>query len=143
MENASKALLIAGAILIVIVLISIGMMIVQSSSDITGQVGDIASKQAVQAFNQEYQNYQGDQKGATVRSLLNSIATNNSSNSSGHKITVTLSDTKSSPNISIADTVNSTDVAKMASSIVTSATYKVQIESVDAGGYIEKMSISR
>ena len=40
MENASKALLIAAAVLIVILLIAFGMRIFNSTSDVSGQASD-------------------------------------------------------------------------------------------------------
>ena len=70
MENASKALLIAGAILICIVLISIGMLVLNSTTDVTEQVGDITASQAAQAFNNQYMNYDGMQKGSSVKRLI-------------------------------------------------------------------------
>lgn len=44
MENASKALLIAGAILICIVLINVGMMIVSSATDVVDSSTDTTKK---------------------------------------------------------------------------------------------------
>ena len=52
MENASKALLIAAAVLIVILLIAFGMRIFNSTSDVSGQAqstGKALSNQASQA----------------------------------------------------------------------------------------------
>ncbi len=43
MENASKALLIAGAVLIVIVLISLGVVLVNRSGDASGQAEDLST----------------------------------------------------------------------------------------------------
>lgn len=140
MENASKALLIAGAVLIVIVLISVGMMIVQNSSDIAGQVGDLSTDQAVQAFNTRFQNYQGNQKGASVRSLLSQLSTNNSTNSSGHTITVKLTATKDGTEESISKSV---DLTKKAADIVSSASYSVVMSGQDAEGYITEITIKR
>lgn len=140
MENASKALLIAGAVLIVIVLISVGMMIVQNSSDIAGQVGDLSTDQAVQAFNTRFQNYQGNQKGASVRSLLAVLSTNNSTNSSGHIITVKLTATKDGTEESIS---KSADLTKKAADIVSSASYSVQMSALDDEGYITEITIKR
>ena len=70
MENASKALLIAGAVLIVIVLISVGMLIVNQASSVTDQAGDSMTGQAIDAFNNQFQNYAGIQKGSSIKTLL-------------------------------------------------------------------------
>lgn len=88
MENASKALLIAGAILIVIILISVGMLIVNSTRDITDQAGDMASTQATQAFNAQFTKYNGSQKGTAVKSLYETVRASNAvaAQSGGHII---------------------------------------------------------
>lgn len=44
MENATKALLIAAAVLIVILLIAFGMRIFNSTSDVSGQAQDTGKK---------------------------------------------------------------------------------------------------
>ena len=46
MENASKALIIAGAILVSILLISVGVIIINSTGKMTDQVGTSADKMA-------------------------------------------------------------------------------------------------
>jgi type II secretory pathway pseudopilin PulG len=81
MENASKALLIAGAILIVIVLISVGMLIVNSTQDVTEQAGSTATSQAIQAFNQQFTQYEGTQKGSTIKTLYQSYQAVKAANS--------------------------------------------------------------
>lgn len=80
MENASKALIIAGAILLSILIIAIGMYIYNSSTNsINDAVGQI-SQQEIQAFNNQFLMYEGKQVGTNVKSLiqiLSSGATNN------------------------------------------------------------------
>ncbi len=49
MENASKALLIAAAVLIVILLIAFGMRIFNSTSDVSGQASDTGKQLTNQA----------------------------------------------------------------------------------------------
>ena len=83
MENASKALLIAGAILIVIVLISIGMVIVQSAQGIVAESSSMTTDQETSTFNRRFETYQGTQKGATIQSLLSAVSVNNAENKSG------------------------------------------------------------
>lgn len=142
MENASKALLIAGAILIVIVLISIGMMIVQNASGITDSATDTATKQIIEVFNQEYTRYQGKQRGASVKTLLASISANNASNSSEHKIKVTITDSKTAA-ASIPETDDPTQITRASANIVGSATYTVEVKETDPEGYITAMLITR
>lgn len=143
MENASKALLIAGAVLIVIVLISIGVMIVNSSSEMTEQIGETTSNHAVTAFNSTFNSYQGIQKGSSIKRLLQSISTNNAtaSNSSGHIITVTIISATSSEALSATN--NSTTITQAAAKIVKSGRYEVVMSNVDSLGYINEITITR
>ena len=72
MENASKALIIAGAILISIILISIGILVVNAAGDVTDRASTTMDAQAVQVFNQQFANYEDqNQRGSNVKSLLN------------------------------------------------------------------------
>ena len=49
MENASKALIIAGAILLAIVIISLGLIVVNNTRNVTDNTN--LSEQEIQAFN--------------------------------------------------------------------------------------------
>lgn len=76
MENASKALIIAGAILLSILLISLGIMVYNNAK---GTISDanIDSEEA-QAFNTKITQYCGtDKSGATMNSLIDAIAASN------------------------------------------------------------------
>ena len=59
MENASKALIIAGAILISILLISVGIIIMNAINDPVQQGAGAAQSQAVQIFNAQFTAYAG------------------------------------------------------------------------------------
>ena len=67
MENASKALIIAGAILIAILLISVGIMVMNSMNKPLDQASQEADAQAVQIFNAKFSPYMGKDK--TVQTL--------------------------------------------------------------------------
>lgn len=139
MENAAKALLIAGAILIVIVLISVGMMIVSSATDVVDSSSDTTKSQAVQTFNTTFNNYQGTQKGSAIKNLLETISTSNSTNASGHTIEVTL-------NGNVLNAEDEEDPSKLlgaAADIVSSAKYKVTVTGKNEEGYINKMDIKK
>lgn len=74
MENASKALIIAGAILLSILIIAIGMYIYNSSTNsITNAAGQI-SQQDIQAFNNQFTMYESRQVGTNVKALITTIA---------------------------------------------------------------------
>lgn len=144
MENASKALLIAGAVLIVIVLISVGMLIVNQASSVTDQASDSMTGQAVDAFNNQFQNYAGIQKGSSIKTLLSSISTSNATNksTSNHIITVDIVDTVTT-GAAGTGLVNATDITKKVSEIINSAKYKVELTAKDTEGYISAITITR
>lgn len=77
MENASKALLIAGAILIAILLISVGIMVLQSANGIVDEAGSNMKAQEIEAFNKQFDSYIGDQKGSSVRTLMGKVKSSN------------------------------------------------------------------
>ena len=75
MENASKALIIAGAILLSILLISLGIMIFSQAQDTVSNSG---MKQAeITAFNNKFTKYEGIQKGSVVRAMVQEIIASN------------------------------------------------------------------
>ena len=76
MENASKALLIAGAILLCILIIAIGMFIYNSaSSTITDSLTSL-STQEVEAFNNQFSSYEGTQTGSNLKALMGRLIAN-------------------------------------------------------------------
>ena len=79
MENASKALVIAGAILISILLVSVGIMIFSGANGIFGQGRTTLSGQEKDLFNQQFTIYEGKISGSQVKSLLTKIIASNNS----------------------------------------------------------------
>ncbi len=75
MENASKALIIAGAILLAILLISLGILIFNQAQDTVNNSG--MSQAEITAFNNKFLKYEGTQKGSVVKSLINEVIANN------------------------------------------------------------------
>lgn len=89
MENVSKALLIAGAILIAIILISVGVIVINSPNDIISNAKDNSAANAVLAWNNRFTTYTGIQSGRKVQELLNLIIIENSdSDRSGERIKI-------------------------------------------------------
>jgi acetylglutamate synthase len=89
MENASKALIMAGAILISILLISIGILLINSGKDITDTGKNMMSAQAIQTFNSQFIQYEGSNKShAEVKQLLDTVISSNASH--GNKVAIKL-----------------------------------------------------
>ena len=76
MENASKALIIAGAILLSIAIIGIGMFVYNSVSDTISGAADM-TPQEVEAYNQTYLTYEGVRNGSQLKALCDSVRQHN------------------------------------------------------------------
>lgn len=76
MENASKALIIAGAILISILIIGLGVFIYQQAQSTVSKAN--LNSQEAQAQNQQFENYFGDKVSAQeVKQLCTTVRSNN------------------------------------------------------------------
>lgn len=81
MENASKALIIAGAILLSVLIISLGIMVFQNAKNTVGSTN--LSKQEIETFNSQWQAYEGTNKTASeVRTMIQAVIANNASETS-------------------------------------------------------------
>jgi len=76
MENASKALIIAGAILLSILLIAVGMYVYNSSIDPIQSAGSTISSYDKEAFNLKWEQYDGEQTGTIVQKLIAKMLSN-------------------------------------------------------------------
>lgn len=128
MENATKALLIAAAVLVVIILIAFGMRIVSTSSGTQDQADATMNSTKAQAFNQKFEAYKGKRvNGSTVRNLMTAISQNNVSDPT-HKIEYNNTDGAISGITSVDDTKTY------------SVTFEYATENENAG-YINKVKI--
>lgn len=125
MENASKALIMAGAVLIAILLISTGILIFKSTTRLEEQVGTTSKTMAASSFNSQFTSFIGNNvPSVQVKSLISRIISSNAQN--GNKqITVKLGTDKIDPKtISITDNF-----------------YNVTIEEYTNDGYISIIKI--
>ena len=76
MENASKALIIAGAILLSILIIAIGMYIYNSSTNSIYSAADQISSQEQQSFNTQWESYEQNQPGSSVKNMVSKLISN-------------------------------------------------------------------
>lgn len=127
MENASKALIIAGAILLAIIIISLGLVVVNRSR------GDVENtnldKQTMEAFNSEWDVFVGDRKSASdVKSLCaKAIANNASEKGLGTEKYVSVTGS----NINISEDGTNTNTTNPAQS--NTKTYKIEISGYNNG----------
>ena len=79
MEDASKALIIAGAIILAILIITLGIFIFQQASEVTrdSSISDVE----VMQFNEKFKSHEGENvRGSEINSLLSTIVQNNVAN---------------------------------------------------------------
>ena len=89
MENASKALLIAGSVLVAILLIAFGVRTFNSTRGTTESVEQTMSATEIAQFNNKFAGYTGnDVPAAKVKALANMIIANNAK--SPNKVTLVL-----------------------------------------------------
>ena len=127
MENASKALLLAAAILIAIILISLGVYIVNQGSDVVGQGGQVLDEVSIQQFNGKFDIYEGTITGSKLKQLIKTVSASNTSNP-GQQITLTIDATLCTPT-----TASEITTYKATNKIGNSAKYIVTMKTYTAG----------
>lgn len=88
MENASKALIIAAAILISILLISVGVYVVGIAQEQINN-SDMSSIE-LETFNQKFTKYEGTQKGSAIRTLVQEVMAYNNSDQASDETMVSI-----------------------------------------------------
>ena len=126
MENASKALIIAGAILISILIVGLGVIIYNNVSDVASS-GTLDAQQ-ISSHNSPFESYFGDYvSGSNVKALFTQVQANNNAaaangEDTGNKITI-VKGTKDANNTITAASAN----AWKSSDIKTGKTYTVGV----------------
>lgn len=73
MENAVKALLIAAAVLIAILIISLGLVVYNKASETVNNAGDL-SEYEIQQHNEKFTKYEGENvSGADVNAMITTV----------------------------------------------------------------------
>lgn len=81
MENASKALIIAGSVLIAIVLIAVAVRTLNSTQGTTDQYEETMQSTEIATFNSKFTAYAGSGKSAAeVKALANLVIAHNATN---------------------------------------------------------------
>ena len=144
MENASKALIIAGAILLAILIISLGIMVYRQASGVVDS--NAMDEVAVSTFNEKFQQYVGENiRGANVNALINSIIQNNLSNSGDASKQVSIefetSMTTTTWSKAVSGTINKPTSADTVGKALTGRSYSVSTTPDEKSGYITKVTI--
>ena len=81
MENASKAMIIIGAVIITVLLMSVALFIYGTSQGLLKSTGESLSEQEILSFNQQWTYYDGEQTGDSIKDLLRRMIQNCVTNS--------------------------------------------------------------
>lgn len=135
MENASKALIIAGAILLSILIIGLGMFIYNQAADAVGKTG--IDEQKVKSYNSSFEQYDGVISGTSARTLCDVIRSHNNSHQDDETLNVSVTvgtgtPSNSAPTAVVQATAVNTEKAK----IKAGKQYKVAFGYDTKTGYI-------
>ena len=128
MENASKALIIAGAILLAILLIGLGMIIFNMGRSTTDTLSRNMDQFERIAFNNTYEQYRGERvTGSKVQALVSQVIANTN---------------EDMPKVKLFKGTNEvTSPSAYASEVKTGKTYKVVLD-YDTYGTVNKITIT-
>lgn len=136
MENATKALMIAGAVLIAIMIIGVGIMIFQSGQEtVNSSIGKMDQIE-IDTFNSELLAYEGTQKGSNVKQLITKVITLNATNTGTYDDRLITFD-----GVNPSDANSSNALAQKRSGIINGKTYNVAMQ-YNSGGLITTITIS-
>ena len=135
MENASKALIIAGAILLAILIIGLGMYIYNTSSGVFDN--NQLKEQQAKTYNDQFEKYCGAKiSGSNVRALYDAVRNHNITNTSDTSLQITIKHGSNS-----SKTVSELNGEK--ANILAGKTYKVEGTAYDStSGYITEITIT-
>ena len=138
MENASKALIIAGAILLAILIIALGVYIFNQARSATNM--DDLSNQQVEAHNSTFQNYEGTINGTQAKALIDAIRNNNQRMPTLGQITVDgVSGTGLKDNAKLATEKNTYQPTSQYEVSIT----EYQTQDGQYKGYVTKMKVTK
>lgn len=146
MENATKALLIAAAVLIAVLIISLGIVVYRMASETIDSVN--FSGQEITAFNDQFTQYQGQhRRGSEVNAMLNTVLASNMKSSS-EGLTISTDSSKPSPKFIDVKKGEKVILAKNATTLAptsmanTSKLYTVQVSMNATTGFVDTITIT-
>ena len=141
MDNASKALIIAGAILIAVMLVSLGVMLYNTASGVAeGTIGTVEAL-GVEGFNAQFNQYMGErQKASVAQGLIDKVIANNANGDT--TISVTLVKGGGLASGSSAANTSATLTAMRDKITSKNTVYKIQVTNYDTSGTISAITIT-
>ncbi len=141
MENASKALIIAGAILLSILIIGLGMFIYQQAAG--AMEGANLDPQRVSAYNGEFEQYEGTVSGTQARALYSTIRNHNNSKIDDETLQITLTIDGQDFAAGATQAAPTAAVTLPANTLKAGATYNVTFATDPNSGYITACNIRK
>lgn len=136
MENATKALLIAAAVLIAILIISLGLVVYNKASEVMGSV-DMTEYQ-IQQFNNKFKKYAGTTvSGTDVNAMLETVFNHNNAQE----------DNSTCVEVEVTGKTNSSITAKTGienapETVSVGSRYKVECHYSSKTGLIDKITVT-
>ena len=143
MDNASKALIIAGAILIAVMLVSLGVMLYNTAAGVAeGTIGTVEAL-GVGGFNAQFNQYMGERQRASVaQGLIDKVITNNANGDTTISVQL-LKGTSTNSKLAASKTSDTAKLTETRGLITTKDTvYKIEVGSYDTSGTINFIKIS-
>lgn len=139
MENASKALIIAGAILLSISIIAIGMAVFSQAKEAIDGSG--LTTEQIATYNSKFENYGGTKNGSTARTLCDVVRAHNLANTDDESKQVKIVTSGDAPTEVQTALVETTEVNTIKNGIKSGKTYKIEFGYNAKSGLIVGISI--
>ena len=139
MENATKALLIAAAVLVAILIISLGLVVYNMAAETVNNSANL-SAQEIQSFNEQFTQYQGDNvRGSNVNALLKTALNNNITKKQESKTAMMVEVSLVNSTVLTGSAGSETSLSKRADA---SKMYKVVVNQDGEGGLVHTITIT-
>lgn len=139
MENATKALLIAAAVLVAILIISLGLVVFNMAAETVNNSANL-SAQEIQSFNEQFTQYQGDNvRGSNVNALLKTALNNNITKKQESKTAMMVAVKLGNTTVLNGSDGNETSLSTRADA---SKMYKVIVNQDGEGGLVHTITIT-
>lgn len=133
MDNASKALIIAGAVLIAVMLVSLGVLIYNQAKGVVDETSTTMTGLSVSGFNGLFSQYYGNNKtSATLKSLVEQV---NSTNRTSEDRQVTLT--------APSDVISGNPDGSYKVTAVKNTNFDITDTSWDTNGYVQGITITK
>lgn len=128
MENASKALIMAGGVLIAIIIVSVIVLAFQRSGNVSADYSKSISREEISTFNANFTKYLDHELTIHQVVTIYNFAKNNNTKQVNCDKTYTATDIK--------------EELKQEKNLKKETIYKIQTISYDSEGFVEKISFS-